>query len=128
MQRLEVSGAVRPLYGSLGVKELIKRPQYIISHHVVFNSKLVKKIIYEDIIYTSFSSEHLPFCISRISLFQSLNRRLAIVRENFHCFSQTCQTNASITLQAGLRPSLSNHLSSNPILELNTGAHGGTVV
>ena len=25
MQRLEVSGAVRPMYGSLGVKRLIKR-------------------------------------------------------------------------------------------------------
>jgi hypothetical protein len=25
MQRLEVSGAVRPIYGSLGVKRLIKR-------------------------------------------------------------------------------------------------------
>ena len=27
MQRLEVSGAVRPIYGSLGVKRLIKQPQ-----------------------------------------------------------------------------------------------------
>ena len=30
MQRLEVSGAVRPLYGSLGVKELM----YIISNAI----------------------------------------------------------------------------------------------
>jgi len=29
MQRLEVSGAVRPIYGSLGVKWLIKLPCYI---------------------------------------------------------------------------------------------------
>ena len=29
MQRLEVSGAVRPLYGSLGVKGLILRCKYI---------------------------------------------------------------------------------------------------
>ena len=27
MQRLEVSGAVRPIYGSLGVKRLIKYPR-----------------------------------------------------------------------------------------------------
>jgi len=29
MQRLEVSGAVRPIYGSLGVKRLTNNAQYI---------------------------------------------------------------------------------------------------
>ena len=29
MQRLEVSGAVRPIYGSLGVKRLIKKGKVI---------------------------------------------------------------------------------------------------
>ena len=29
MQRLEVSGAVRPIYGSLGVKQLSKYRSYI---------------------------------------------------------------------------------------------------
>ena len=36
MQRLEVSGAVRPIYGSLGVKRLTKRGS---STHAWFNVK-----------------------------------------------------------------------------------------
>ena len=42
MQRLEVSGAVRPIYGSLGVKWLIKHPQFLdilsalnVQHHTI---------------------------------------------------------------------------------------------
>jgi len=33
MQRLEVSGAVRPIYGSLGVKRLIVNKNYFRKHH-----------------------------------------------------------------------------------------------
>jgi len=32
MQRLEVSGAVRPIYGSLGVKRLRTKPWVALSH------------------------------------------------------------------------------------------------
>ena len=36
MQRLEVSGAVRPIYGSLGVKRLKKAPFH--SRHITYAS------------------------------------------------------------------------------------------
>jgi len=42
MQRLEVSGAVRPLQGSLGVKGLgshtVTQPQNLVSHSVFINA------------------------------------------------------------------------------------------
>ena len=37
MQRLEVSGAVRPIYGSLGVKRL----NYLFVHMLVYNIHLL---------------------------------------------------------------------------------------
>jgi len=42
MQRLEVSGAVRPIYGSLGVKRLIKGLQYYTDNQA--NSVTVKNL------------------------------------------------------------------------------------
>jgi len=36
MQRLEVSGAVRPLYGSLGVKRLMWHIEYRIIFRLIF--------------------------------------------------------------------------------------------
>jgi len=34
MQRLEVSGAVRPIYGSLGVKRLMKKSVHLVGIYV----------------------------------------------------------------------------------------------
>ena len=55
MQRLEVSGAVRPIYGSLGVKRLITfctsspsypvRPLYHVSHFWFTPGSIAKKVI-----------------------------------------------------------------------------------
>ena len=41
MQRLEVSGAVRPIYGSLGVKRLIKPSVYF--HYSYYSGDQIKK-------------------------------------------------------------------------------------
>jgi len=48
MQRLEVSGAVRPIYGSLGVKRLNKlRPFYDVQPHsaIIYTCILHTKIM-----------------------------------------------------------------------------------
>ena len=51
MQRLEVSGAVRPIYESLGVKRLIKR------------SGVIRKSLYKERIKTSVESGILTFAL-----------------------------------------------------------------
>ena len=53
MQRLEVSGAVRPIYGSLGVKQLMAHYQLVID---LFENILLwrKKNVYVGIILNKF--------------------------------------------------------------------------
>jgi len=43
MQRLEVSGAVRPIYGSLGVKRLSRNRGHMYNN--VFSSRLLVKTV-----------------------------------------------------------------------------------
>ena len=47
MQRLEVSGAVRPIYGSLGVKRLIIPPEAHRKHNTVFRFRPTSDILQE---------------------------------------------------------------------------------
>ena len=56
MQRLEVSGAVRPIYGSLGVKRLSN-----------FWSKMDSTISYEVSLNPKSSKPFISFCNSQIS-------------------------------------------------------------
>ena len=79
------------------------------------------------ITYTSFSSGQHTSCLSERSRFQILDRRLVILRENFHRLSQTFQTCTSIALQAGLRQSPCNQLFTNPALQGNIRVRGATV-
>ena len=46
MPRLEVSGAVRPLYGSLGVKGLMLSSSLSQTFHVIFIIKVTTKPVY----------------------------------------------------------------------------------
>ena len=61
MQRLEVSGAVRPLYGSLGVEGLTKSRYLgkILEHYCPFLFK--KSVILCSVCILSFSSMSTPY-------------------------------------------------------------------
>ena len=45
MQRLEVSGAVRPIYGSLGVKRLIALNSDLVSSRLVSSSLVSSRLV-----------------------------------------------------------------------------------
>jgi len=71
MQRLEVSGAVRPIYGSLGVKRLNKNILYLsifFSVPGIISLSRNPQFIQNNVFYTTFVCENFPLSFNGLLL------------------------------------------------------------
>ena len=85
MQRLEVSGAVRPIYGSLGVKRLSST---CFGHHYAHHEELTTIALvttsatYHKSCFRAVGPENHPSCLHLTSIQQQLEKQTAYVVTN----------------------------------------------
>ena len=88
MQRLEVSGAVRPIYGSLGVKRLTS-DAYILSIHSLINPFIHSKENNGTGLYNQESPVHQSFIYSPTDAIVSCLKKTTLKFTLLHMYAAT---------------------------------------
>jgi len=90
MQRLEVSGAVRPVYGSLGVKRLTRLATVILPQRKVPHKTRRSKTRYQDTRYTQCTvrSVQCAVCSVQVLLTQTIKLCTVIAVLCYKCAQQ----------------------------------------